>query len=665
MEEDRPDETQGLMRPEDFDSSTSGDGQSAPPGIPNPVMDQQQVNNFICYYSEALHEAREQNQQNVEIVEKLSDSNEKLRHDVTELKSQVQQLMSNMQTERREHQRLLEQAQHDSEARVRARDAEHANALEQASVELRTNLQQAHENENEKLVRNYEREGRHKEKQYKEWIKEYEAQIQNYHQQAEVERACYQSKLDEMARQINVIKTETSKKLHCPPQPSARKSLGTLRKEVFETVPGTVNTNRGGAVPSTGLSVNWDDNTLPPPSKQVHFGQWSSTPRHALLHDESDDIISGSNVSSLKPIPAPRSSRAMDHTEVAAATLNSTVHVMANEFKKLKEPKLAKLKGGYSSEANLFFQGWVKDVQAAVTDRQLTDSKAIQLVKEYTEGSARKQVDSFLDFTEHPTFQRLIKELAAVFSPCDDDASLMAEFYGRKQLAKETYDSFAEELQLLARKIINAKPSFKAEANNAMKQQFANGLKDEYHQISARNILQNKPQLTFTEFRTEMSIILRSRGKCPKTVQTNAVDSVEIKGEDEEPKPAKRRKQGGKTQGDLELNARVAAVQADNQRLKEKLERLEKLESSNLAQVLAQAVTYGKPNQSGSQEKSKFMGKPREPKLTPGTDGSLNPNIKCRYCEDTGHITKVCPRIKARDEYNAAKAAAKSAKSEN
>ena len=108
----------------------------------------------------------------------------------------------------------------------------------------------------------------------------------------------------------------------------------------------------------------------------------------------------------------------------------------------------------------------------------------------------------------------------------------------------------------------------------------------------------------------------------------------------------------------------LAAIQADNQRLKEKLERLEKLESNNLAQVLAQAVTYGNQNQSGAQQRSKFMGKPREPKLTPGTDGSLNPNIKCRYCKDTGHITKVCPRIKARDEYNAAKAAAKSAKSE-
>ena len=195
-------------------------------------------------------------------------------------------------------------------------------------------------------------------RQYKQRIKEYEAQIQNYHEETEVERACYQSKLDEMAREIDAIKAECSKRLYCSPQPSAWKSLCTLCKEVFEIVPGMVNVNRGSAGPSIGLSVNWGDNTLPPPSKQVHFGQWSSTPRHTLLHDESDDIISGSEVSSSKPIPAPTNNRAMDHTEVAAATLNSTVHVMANEFKKLYlyMQKLPKLKGGYSFEANLFFQ---------------------------------------------------------------------------------------------------------------------------------------------------------------------------------------------------------------------------------------------------------------------------------------------------------------------
>ena len=98
----------------------------------------------------------------------------------------------------------------------------------------------------------------------------------------------------------------------------------------------------------------------------------------------------------------------------------------------------------------LFFQGWAKDVQAVVADCQLTDSEAIQLIKEYTEASAHKQVDSFLDLTEHPTFETLMKELASVYSPPDDDASLMAEFYGQKQLAKESDDAFAEELQLLA-----------------------------------------------------------------------------------------------------------------------------------------------------------------------------------------------------------------------
>ena len=71
-----------------------------------------------------------------------------------------------------------------------------------------------------------------------------------------------------------------------------------------------------------------------------------------------------------------------------------------------------------------------------------------------------------------------------------------------------------------------------------------------------------------------MSLILRSRAKHPKTVHVNAVDNAEITGEDEPPKPAKRRN----------IIARVAAVQAENQRLKEKLE---KLEATYFGEVLA------------------------------------------------------------------------------
>ena len=398
----------------------------------NPQTCSEQVNDIIARYDQALLEAHQQNQNNVVMVKELNDSNKQLRNDITELKDQVQKLIANMEKERTDHEMVLQDMQHNAEKRAKALEAEHANALEEASVKLRSNLQQSHEHEKERLVKEYEREAQHREKEFKKHM-----------ELMEIKEAGYQTKLEEMAKEIEAIKAASVKRVsQCPPQPSARKSLGTLRKEVFETLRGTVNPNRGSAVPSNGLSVNWDENTLPQSNKQVHFG-CTSTPWNTLpidLHDESEDIISGSNLSLSKPKPAPRSNRTIDQTSaegVAATAFNLTLHVMASEFKKLKEPKLAKLKGGYSSEANLFFQGWAKHVQAVVADRQLTDSEAIQLVKEYTEGSAHKQVDSFLDFNEHPTFEKLMKELAAVYSPPDDDASLMSEFYSRKQLANE------------------------------------------------------------------------------------------------------------------------------------------------------------------------------------------------------------------------------------
>ena len=500
------------------------------------------------------------------MVKELSNSNEQLRNYIAELKHQVEWFIANTEKERSEHEKATQDMQHNAEERAMAMETEHARALKEANAKLRSNLQQSHEYESERLVRHYEKEARDREREFRKCIDECTAELKRNQELMEIKEASYQTKLEEMAKQIDAIKADSTKKI--PPQPSARKSLGTLKKEAFEILPGTVNTNRGSTAPATSFSVNWDENTLPPSNKHVHFGQCTSTSQHISpidLHDESEDIISGSSLNSAKPIPAKRSHRSIDCTYPEEVATTAITHVIANEFKKLKEPKLAKLKGGYLSKASLFFQGWAKDVRAIVEDRQLTDSEAIQLIKEHTEASARKQVDSFLDLTEHPTFDMLMKELAAVYSPTDDDASLMSEFYSCKQLAKETDDAFAEELQLLARKIINAKSSFRSEANNAMKQQFTNGLKDTYHQILARNILQSKPQLTFTEFRTEMSMILRSRAKCPKTVHVNAVDNVEIGKEDEPPKPAKRHKQGGNNHNESDIIARVAAVQAENQ----------------------------------------------------------------------------------------------------
>ena len=71
-------ETQGLMRPEDFETSNRGQSSSAPPGIPIPQTRSEQVNGIIARYDQALLEARQQNQNNVAMVKELSDSNEQL-----------------------------------------------------------------------------------------------------------------------------------------------------------------------------------------------------------------------------------------------------------------------------------------------------------------------------------------------------------------------------------------------------------------------------------------------------------------------------------------------------------------------------------------------------------------------------------------------------------
>ena len=67
------------------------------------------------------------------------------------------------------------------------------------------------------------------------------------------------------------------------------------------------------------------------------------------------------------------------------ARVNSDVYpptcdmkVVAQEFHKLCEPKINKLKDGYSATANLIFQSWLKDINIHVEDRNLTEREAIQ-----------------------------------------------------------------------------------------------------------------------------------------------------------------------------------------------------------------------------------------------------------------------------------------------
>ena len=59
------------------------------------------------------------------------------------------------------------------------------------------------------------------------------------------------------------------------------------------------------------------------------------------------------------------------------------MHMATQEFCKICEPKINKLKGGYSATANLIFQSWLKDIQVHVEDQTLTQREAMQLIKRF------------------------------------------------------------------------------------------------------------------------------------------------------------------------------------------------------------------------------------------------------------------------------------------
>ena len=40
-----------------------------------------------------------------------------------------------------------------------------------------------------------------------------------------------------------------------------------------------------------------------------------------------------------------------------------------------------------------------------------------------------------------------------------------------------------------------------------------------------------------------------------------------------------------------------------------------------------------------------YLGKARPLQLAPGVDGSLNPELECQYCKDTGHLKDNCIKL--------------------
>ena len=197
-------------------------------------------------------------------------------------------------------------------------------------------------------------------------------------------------------------------------------------------------------------------------------------------------------------------------------------HVAAHEFRKMWEPKISKLKGGYSSSARLIFQSWLKDICVHMEDKRFTQREAFQLVKDFTAEHACDEVEFYMGMIaeEDQSFEDLIDHLCDAFQSGETLSELICDFYDQSQKDRETKDTFVDDLQVLARKTIAQKSSFRKEANQQLKAQYVHKLWDKYYAAMAHSALQSSPEEeSFTKFWGHLVTMF---GGCTRQSQSSA-----------------------------------------------------------------------------------------------------------------------------------------------
>ena len=185
------------------------------------------------------------------------------------------------------------------------------------------------------------------------------------------------------------------------PQNSPPNNLTQLRGKVEDVLPGTVNTVRGmaeraGQVPDLGKppmlrrdtfeDILADDEEEVPvsPQRQVRFANVATSTPVPRPMEQPRERTQSPRVSQVPSTDEDLFKNPEPQRDLFEEGFSSSLQAAATEFKKLRELKVAKFKGGYSSNASLVFLSWLKDIQVYVLECHLSQWEAIQLVKDYT-----------------------------------------------------------------------------------------------------------------------------------------------------------------------------------------------------------------------------------------------------------------------------------------
>ena len=494
-------------------------------------------------------------------------------------------------------------------------------------------------------------------------VSEYKEQLTAAKQRQQFKDRKHQQTVHQLQDRVRALELSLASQATLP---SVRhtKEEADLREEIFNYLPGTVNARRGAAVYesqdqplSFQKHVRFGDRSRMPDLKSDDTDSEdpqiipptiprSSTPhRGKRPRNETFDV---SHIPNLTNVPHDAAAIAAEVSAAAAAQASK-------EFRRMRDPKITKFKGGYSADAELTFRSWRADILTHIQDRELDNKAAIQLIKDMTLDNARREVEYQLDICGGIiTYQDLLKHLSVTFQGGDEEANLIAEFYSRGQKTKETEEAFADELQILARKVMTRKPNFRHDLDSTLKQRYASQLSDKHSASIAKTLLKQMPKISFTEFRNELSRVLGTRQKAAAKASVKAVSATTTETESEsEPVASKPRSKHIKKDGKIsaqasqikELRSKLDEAIAENSQMREYFSPTSlQTAFTNALQAAgkSKSTTNTRP---GSQP---FQGKRRPSQLSAGIDGTTDPEKTCNYCKDTGHWIRNCLRLQAR-----------------
>ena len=219
-------------------------------------------------------------------------------------------------------------------------------------------------------------------------VKQYKVQLNAAQSNLQACDQEHQFTIQQLQNKISLLEVTLASQANLPSvATSNNQEAQGLHSQVFDYIPGTVNTK------SVAAKYDSQDQAFLFSHKQVRFqdgggspnldppfsssqGPKSSTPYHTV----STTLNKTFDVSQISPLAA--ASAHQDVAVIAAEVSAAMAAQTSKEFCSMHEPKITKLKGGFSADMELVFWSWHADIEAHIGDCDLDNSAALQLIKD-------------------------------------------------------------------------------------------------------------------------------------------------------------------------------------------------------------------------------------------------------------------------------------------